>query len=57
VLECPSDPPQTWTYVGKPASSNIPGDDSVLAAHPVIRAWDGTLLTDLQATVTPGVAH
>jgi hypothetical protein len=29
----------------------------VLAAHPVIRAWDGTLLTDLQATVTPGVAH
>jgi hypothetical protein len=57
VLECPNDPTQSWTRVGEPASSNIPGDDSVLAAHPVIRAWDGTLLTDLKATVVPGVAH
>jgi hypothetical protein len=57
VLECPNDPTQSWTRVGEPASSNIPGDDSVLAAHPVVRAWDGTLLTDLQTTVVPGVSH
>jgi hypothetical protein len=23
----------------------------------VVRAWDGTLLTDLQTTVVPGVSH
>jgi hypothetical protein len=51
VLECPNDPTQSWSYTGSPSPGNRPGDDVPLDGHPVIRAWDGTLLTGLQARI------
>jgi hypothetical protein len=51
VLECPNDPTQSWSYTGSPSPGNRPGDDVPLDGHPVIRAWDGTLLADLQARI------
>jgi hypothetical protein len=51
VLECPNDPTQSWSYTGSPSPGNRPGDDVSLDGHPVIRAWDGTLLADLRAGI------
>jgi hypothetical protein len=51
VLECPNDPTQSWSYAGSPSPGNRPGDDVPLDRHPVIRAWDGTLLADLQTRI------
>jgi hypothetical protein len=52
VMECPHDPTQSWTLSGQPAPSNMPGNDQQLDKHPVIVAWDGTLLTDIGATIS-----
>jgi len=39
-----------WDMNGQPAASNAPGYHEVLPVHPVIRAWDGTLLSSLDLT-------
>lgn len=54
VLECPNDPAQSWTINGQPAQTNMVGDDQQLAVHPVIMAWDGTLLTNPGDTIRSG---
>jgi hypothetical protein len=54
VLECPNDPTQLWTIKGQPAPTNMAGDDQQLETHPVIVAWDGTLLTNPGETIHSG---
>jgi hypothetical protein len=39
-----------WSMIGQPNPGNAPGFHEVLAVHPVIRAWDGTLLSSLDLT-------
>jgi hypothetical protein len=39
-----------WSMSGQPDPGNAPGFHEVLAVHPVIRAWDGTLLSSLDLT-------
>ncbi|MDP9299944.1 MAG: hypothetical protein M3P43_03470 [Actinomycetota bacterium] len=40
----------TWDISGRPAPGNAPGYQEVLPVHPVVRAWDGTLLSSLDLT-------
>jgi hypothetical protein len=48
---CPDDSAQaSWDERGRPMPDNAPGWDHQLDVHPVIRAWDGTLLTALATT-------
>jgi hypothetical protein len=37
-----------WSADGTPAAGNAPGFQDALSVHPVIRAWDGTLLALLE---------
>ena len=37
-----------WSANGTPAPNNAPGFLDPLPVHPVLRAWDGTLLADLE---------
>jgi hypothetical protein len=37
-----------WSANGTPAAGNAPGFQDPLSVHPVIRAWDGTLLAELE---------
>jgi hypothetical protein len=46
AVECPDGSVQRWTKDGQPAASNTAPFDQPLAVHPVIRAWDTTLLTN-----------
>jgi hypothetical protein len=51
VLECPNGSTQSWAVDGTPAPTNAPGDDVPLDHHPVIRAWDDTLLMNPSITI------
>ena len=44
LMESPCYPDVRYTVDGAPSAANPPGFQEVLAAHPTIRAWDGTLL-------------
>jgi hypothetical protein len=48
VLVCPDGTKQAWGAPGEPAPTNSPGYDHALNPYPVIHAWDGTLLTNVQ---------
>ena len=47
VLECPDGTTQAWGAPGEPAPTNSRVYGSPLNVWPVIRAWDGTLLTSV----------
>jgi hypothetical protein len=47
VLECPNGTKQAWGAPGDPAPTNSAAYGSPLNVYPVIRAWDGTLLTSV----------
>jgi hypothetical protein len=44
LMESPCYPDVRYTVDGAPSTANPPGFQEVLAAHPTIQAWDGTLL-------------
>jgi hypothetical protein len=47
VLRCPDGSVQAWGHPGEPSPNNTTAYQSALNPYPVIRAWDGTLLTYL----------
>jgi hypothetical protein len=47
VLVCPGGTKQAWGTPGEPAPTNTGVYGSPLNVWPVIRAWDGTLLTSV----------
>ena len=51
VLECPDGSTQRWTRTGAPAPKNSTGYDAHLEKHPVVKAWDGSLLANLDETI------
>jgi hypothetical protein len=46
VLQCPDGTTQAWSGSGDASPTNVGPYASVLAQHPMIRAWDGTSLTN-----------
>jgi hypothetical protein len=51
VLECPNGSTQRWTRTGAPAPTNSTGYDAQLEKHPVVKAWDGSLLANVDETI------
>jgi hypothetical protein len=51
LLECPDGSEQGWTVDGQPFPTNAPAFRHAVDLHPVITAWDGTLLTSRDYTV------
>jgi hypothetical protein len=52
AIDCPDGSVQRWTTDGQPALTNSAEFSRPLAIHPVIKSWDGTLLTDRSVTAT-----
>jgi hypothetical protein len=51
LLDCPDGSTQRWTRTGAPAPTNSAGYDAQLEKHPVIKAWDGSLLANVDETI------
>jgi hypothetical protein len=51
VLDCPDGSTQRWTRTGSPAPTNSTGYDAQLEKHPVVKAWDGSLLANVDETI------
>jgi hypothetical protein len=47
VLECPDGSTQAWGAPGEPSPNNSRAYDTALNVLTVVRAWDGTLIADL----------
>ena len=51
LMECPSGPDVRYELDGTPVAGNPPAFIQPLDVHPVITAWDGTLLASVETTI------